>query len=151
MQAVPRYSASPKSRPESCRLAAAALRRATATLPEAPDHQPKAREFREEDGYLTAFPPGRGTRRLIERRGALAAKPRFVRGAVLDLRFHHASPSTTAQNRSGSATPFSACSPRSSNRTPADVRASPRTMSETSTSPAAERPLMREAMFTDPP
>jgi hypothetical protein len=184
-----------KSRPESCRLAAAALRRATATLPEAPDHHPKAREVREEDGYLTAFPPGRGTRRLIERRGALAAKPRprprrgrrnlnrcgidlpdvwhaaangthevrFVRGHLkihgtrnyvahfsIHLRLHQ-SASRTAHTRIFSSTPFSACSPRSSNFTPAEVRARPRTMSETSTSPGAERLLIREAMLTAPP
>src|SRR5438093_4494205 len=51
------------------------------------------------------------------------------------------SPATTAQTRTASPTPFSACSPRSSNRTPADVRASERTVSETSTSPEAESPL----------
>ena len=45
----------------------------------------------------------------------------------------------TANSRCGSPTPFSACSPRSSNATPADVRARPRTVSDTSTSPGAER------------
>ena len=38
-----------------------------------------------------------------------------------------------------------------SKRTPADVRASERTVSDTSTSPGVERPLMREAIFTAPP
>src|SRR5439155_24278022 len=66
------------------------------------------------------------------------------------LRFHH-SPSTTAHTRTGSPMPLSACSPRSSKATPADVRASDRTVSETSTSPGAERALMREAMLTAPP
>src|SRR6266571_1943743 len=71
-------------------------------------------------------------------------------GAEPDLEFHH-SPSRTAHNRTSSPTPFSACSPRSSKRTPADVRASERTVSDTSTSPGAESPLMREAMLTAPP
>ncbi len=88
---------------------------------------------------------------------------RFVRGHLkihgtrnyvahfsIHLRLHHW-PSTTAHTRTFSPTPFSACSPRSSNRTPADVRARPRTVSETRTSPGAERPLIREAMFTAPP
>src|SRR3990172_4960085 len=82
---------------------------------------------------------------------------------VLDARLHHCrsvrpepveglrSPSTTAQTRTGSPTPLSDCSPRSSNATPADVRASERTVSHTSTSPGAESPDMREAMFTAPP
>ena len=60
-------------------------------------------------------------------------------------------PPRTAHTRTASPTPFSACSPRSSNRTPADVRASDRTVSDTSTSPAADSPLIREAMFTAPP
>src|SRR3990172_1753892 len=52
-----------------------------------------------------------------------------VRGLdVLHGRLHHAS-SRTAHTRTDSPTPFSACSPRSSNRTPADVRASERTLS----------------------
>src|SRR6266566_3106475 len=88
---------------------------------------------------------------------------RFVRGHLkihgtrnyvahfsIHLRLHHW-PSTTAHTRTASATPFSACSPRSSNRTPADVRASERTVSDTSTSPGAESPLMREAILTAPP
>src|SRR5439155_3041112 len=70
---------------------------------------------------------------------------------VLNVRLHHPPPSTTAHTRTGSPTPLRACSPRSSNCAPADVRASPRTMSETSTSPGADRPLMREAMLTAPP
>src|SRR6266571_8437119 len=70
--------------------------------------------------------------------------------AIADLRLHH-SPSITAHTRTASPTPFSACSPRSSNLTPADVRASDRTVSETRTSPGAESPLMREAMLTAPP
>src|SRR5439155_22543936 len=57
----------------------------------------------------------------------------------------------TTHTRIASSTPFNACSPRSSKRTPADVRASDRTVSDTSTSPGAESPLMREAMFTAPP
>src|SRR2546425_2992908 len=69
---------------------------------------------------------------------------------VLNLRLHH-SPSRTAQTRTASPTPFSACSPRSSNRTPAEVRASERTVSETSTSPGADSPLIRAAMLTAPP
>src|SRR5437870_5029511 len=69
---------------------------------------------------------------------------------ILDPRLHH-SLSTTAHRRTCSPTPFSNCSPRSSKRTPADVRASERTVSDTSTSPDAERPLMREAMLTAPP
>jgi hypothetical protein len=67
-----------------------------------------------------------------------------------DLLLHH-SFTLTAHTRTGSPTPFSACSPRSPKVTPADVRASPRTISETSTSPGSERPLMREAMLTAPP
>src|SRR6266567_1515442 len=68
---------------------------------------------------------------------------------VLDPRLHHAC--LTAQTRTGSSMPLRVCSPRSSNRTPAEVRASERTVSDTSTSPGAERPLMREAMLTAPP
>ena len=60
-------------------------------------------------------------------------------------------PSRTAHTRTASPTPFSDCSPRSSKRTPADVRASDRTVSDTSTSPAAESPAIREEMFTAPP
>jgi hypothetical protein len=60
-------------------------------------------------------------------------------------------PSVTAQTRTASPTPFSDCSPRSSNVTPADVRASERTVSDTSTSPGADSPLMRAAMLTAPP
>jgi len=41
--------------------------------------------------------------------------------------------------------------PLSSNRTPADVRASDRIVSDTSASPGADSPLMREAMLTAPP
>src|SRR5436309_12588702 len=74
----------------------------------------------------------------------------ITRLRVLNARLHH-SPSRTAHTRTGSPTPFSACSLRSSNDTPADVRASERTVSDTSTSPAADSPLMREAMFTAPP
>ena len=70
---------------------------------------------------------------------------------VLDARLHHSPPFRTTHTRTASPTPFSACSPRSSNRTPADVRASERTVSDTSTSPGAERPLIREAMLTAPP
>ena len=40
---------------------------------------------------------------------------------------------------------------RSSNETPDDVRASERTVSETSTSGGADSPLMRAAMLTAPP
>lgn len=69
---------------------------------------------------------------------------------VLDLRLHH-SPSRSAHTRTSSPTPFSACSPRSSNRTPADVRASERTVSDTGTSPGADSPLIRAAMLTAPP
>src|SRR5438128_2342914 len=57
----------------------------------------------------------------------------------------------TAQTRTCSPTPFSVCFPRSSKLTPADVRASVRTTSDTSTSPGADSPLMREAMLTAPP
>jgi len=57
----------------------------------------------------------------------------------------------TAHTRTASPTPFSDCSPRSSNDTPAEVRASERTVSETSTSPAADSPAIREAMLTAPP
>ena len=72
--------------------------------------------------------------------------------AVADFALsHYASPSRTTHTRTASPTPFSACSPRSSNVTPADVRASERTVSDTSTSPAADSPLIREAMFTAPP
>ncbi len=63
----------------------------------------------------------------------------------------HEGPSTTRHARTFSPTPLSACSSRSSNATPADVRARDRTVSDTSTSPGAESPLMREAMFTAPP
>src|SRR3989304_5983926 len=69
---------------------------------------------------------------------------------VLDARPHQA-PSRTAKSRCGSLTPLSACSPRSSKRTPADVRASERTVSETSTSPGAERAENTAAMMTAPP
>src|SRR6266542_4815488 len=69
---------------------------------------------------------------------------------VADLALHH-SPSRTAQIRTGSPTPFTFRLPRSSNCTPAEVRASERTVSDTSTSPGAERPLMREAILTAPP
>src|SRR3989449_2887425 len=74
----------------------------------------------------------------------------IARLRVLDARLHHA-PSSFAHSRTRSPTPFSDCSPRSSNMTPALVRARPRTISETRTSPGADRPLMREAMLTAPP
>src|SRR3990172_7292642 len=48
-----------------------------------------------------------------------------------------------ADSRCGSATPLRACSPRSSNATPAEVRASERTVSDTSTSPGADAPAIR--------
>ena len=144
---------------------------------------------------LDGVPARTRTRRLIERRGALAAKPRprprrgrrnlnrcgidlpdvwhaaangthevrFVRGHLkihgtrnyvahfsIHLRLHH-SFSRTAHTRTVSPTPFSACSPRSSNRTPELVRASERTVSDTSTSPGADSPLIREATLTAPP
>src|SRR5439155_19520101 len=70
---------------------------------------------------------------------------------VLNVWCVHHSPSPTVHTRIGSPTPFSACSPRSSKATPAEVRASDRTVSETSTSPGADSPLIREAMFTAPP
>src|SRR5438128_5079726 len=70
-------------------------------------------------------------------------------GAVADFGLHHAG--LAANTRTGSPTPLSACSPRSSNTTSAEVRARPRTMSETSTSPGTERPAIREAMLTAPP
>src|SRR5439155_23076451 len=70
---------------------------------------------------------------------------------ILDVRLHHAPLSLTAQTLTASPTPFNSCSPLSSNRTPADVRANDRTVSETSTSPGADSPLMREAMLTAPP
>ena len=57
----------------------------------------------------------------------------------------------TTHTRITSPTPLSACSPRSSNVTPADVRASDRTVSDTSTSPVADSPLIRAATFTAPP
>jgi hypothetical protein len=69
---------------------------------------------------------------------------------VLHLRFHQ-SPPRTAHTRTGSPTPLSACSPRSSKRTTADVRARERTVSETNISPGAASPAMREAMLTAPP
>jgi hypothetical protein len=75
----------------------------------------------------------------------------IARLRVLDAGLRHASPSRTTHTRTASPTPFSACSPRSSKRTPADVRASERTVSDTSTSPAADSPLIRAAMFTAPP
>src|SRR5438132_8185324 len=61
---------------------------------------------------------------------------------VLNARLHQSAP-RTAQTRTGSPTPLSDCSPRSSKRAPADVRASERTVSETSTSPGTESPLPR--------
>src|SRR5206468_10599440 len=75
----------------------------------------------------------------------------IARSRVLDSRCGHHSGARTAHTRTRSPTPFSACSPRSSKVAPADVRASERTVSETSTSPGADRPLMREAMLTAPP
>src|SRR5437870_4017493 len=57
----------------------------------------------------------------------------------------------TAHTPTASDTPFSRWSPRSSNATPAEVRASDRTVSETSTSPTADSPAIRDAMFTAPP
>src|SRR3989304_1347152 len=57
----------------------------------------------------------------------------------------------TAYSRCGSPTPFSVCSPRSSNDTPAEVRASPRTVSDTSTSPGADAAAILAAMLTAPP
>src|SRR5262245_38468540 len=74
-----------------------------------------------------------------------------ARSDVLNARCVHHSPSRTAQTRTGSPTPFSACSPLSSNETPAEVRARSRTVCETSTSPGGDSPLMREATFTAPP
>src|SRR5207244_1216485 len=71
--------------------------------------------------------------------------------AVADFTLHYASPSRTTHTLTGSATPLSFRLPRSSHRTPALVRARPRTMSDTSTSPGADSPLMREAMLTAPP
>src|SRR3990172_931211 len=67
----------------------------------------------------------------------LPAHPELSKGE----RSHDASPSRTTQPRTGPPPPFSVCSPRSSNVTPADVRASERPVSETRTSPGAERPL----------
>ena len=76
----------------------------------------------------------------------------IARLRVLDAWLHHSPPpSITAHTRTGSPTPFSARSPRSSNRTPALVRASERTVSDTSTSPGTDSPLIREAMLTAPP
>src|SRR6266545_7019658 len=72
----------------------------------------------------------------------------IARLRVLDARLHHSPPSRTAHARTGSPTPFSLRLPRLSNDTPPDVRARPRTMSETSTSPGADSPLMRDATFT---
>src|SRR3972149_6257408 len=66
---------------------------------------------------------------------------------VLDARLHQ-SPPLTANSRCGSVTPFSVCSPRSSNATPAEVRARLRTVSETSTSPGADSADMRAAVLT---
>ena len=60
-------------------------------------------------------------------------------------------PVTTTNTRTASSTPFISCSPRSSNATPADVRASSRTVPDTSVSPAAEAAATRAAMFTAPP
>jgi hypothetical protein len=57
----------------------------------------------------------------------------------------------TAHTRTGSPTPLSLRLPRSSNDTLPEVRASERTVSDTSTSPDADRPLMRAAMLTAPP
>jgi len=57
----------------------------------------------------------------------------------------------TSYTRTASSIPLRACSPRSSNSTSADVRANPRTMSDTSTWPGADSPQMRDAMLTAPP
>ena len=57
----------------------------------------------------------------------------------------------TAQTRTGPSTPFSDRSPLSSNDTCAEVRASSRTVPDTSTSPGADSLQMRAAMLTVPP
>ncbi len=99
---------------------------------------------------------------IVRRSGTITKRLAFARRGegeadavagfdVADLRGCITRPPRTAHTRTGSPTPFSACSPRSSNGTPADVRASERTVSETSTSPGADSPLMREAMLTAPP
>jgi len=67
------------------------------------------------------------------------------------LRHGAASSQRTSYTRTGSETPFSSRSPRSSNETPAEVRARSRTVPETSVSPAAASPATRDAMFTAPP
>ncbi len=68
------------------------------------------------------------------------------------LRSHQSSPfAFTANSRCASSIPRSSVSPRSSNDTSADVRARPRTVSDTSTSPGAEAPAIRAAMLTAPP
>src|SRR3989304_9585528 len=71
-------------------------------------------------------------------------------GDELNLLLHQ-SPPRTANSRCASPTPFSSCSPRSSKDTPADVRARPRTGSDTSTSPGAEAAAIRAARVTAPP
>src|SRR5438876_12439616 len=88
-------------------------------------------------------------RRALARLGERDVHP-ITRLHVVNPRFHH-SPSRTAHTRTPSPTPLNVCSPRSSKRTPADVRANDRTVSDTSTSPGADSPLMREAMLTAPP
>src|SRR5438105_224297 len=69
----------------------------------------------------------------------------------LDAWLHHSYRGRTAKIRCASATPFSATSPRSSNATAVDVRASARTTSDTSTSPGADSAAILAATFTAPP
>src|SRR5207249_3595598 len=90
--------------------------------------------------------------------GGVGDADAVLRARVLDLRLHHAvswgDPSAvrrTAYTRTASPIPFSANSPRSSNTTPADVRARSATVRDTSTRPGADSPQMREAMLTAPP